>query len=323
MRQLGQSLLRDIAQRMSRRRGERDVHLAGAAGEASGGTKAWEFGSTEAWDIPRTMLNGVLRRASGTATDGGRRIELDDIEVLETESRTQAAVALLVDTSFSMAMDGRWVPMKRTALALHTLIRSRFRDDSLELIGFSRHAQVMEIEELTGLDAMWDKGTNLHHALLLANRHFRKHPDAQPVLLVVTDGEPTSHVEPDGSVRFAYPPHPITIAHTVEELDVSMRLGAQITIFRLGSDPGLARFVDGLARRVNGRVVAPELEDLGVAVVDSYLGSRGTRPGRQGATDGGFDGGTPGYDPFSGYGSGYGGGYGDGWFSGRGFWVDP
>jgi uncharacterized protein with von Willebrand factor type A (vWA) domain len=323
MRQLGQSLLRDIAQRMSRRRGERDVHLAGAAGEASGGTKAWEFGSTEAWDIPRTMLNGVLRRASGTAADGGRRIELDDIEVLETESRTQAAVALLVDTSFSMAMDGRWVPMKRTALALHTLIRSRFRDDSLELIGFSRHAQVMEIEELTGLDAMWDKGTNLHHALLLANRHFRKHPDAQPVLLVVTDGEPTSHLEPDGSVRFAYPPHPITIAHTVEELDVSMRLGAQITIFRLGSDPGLARFVDGLARRVNGRVVAPELEDLGVAVVDSYLGTRGTRPGRQGATDGGFDGGTPGYDPFSGYGSGYGGGYGDGWFGGRGFWVDP
>ena len=77
-----------------------------------------------------------------------------------------------------MAMDGRWVPMKRTALALHTLIRSRFRGDALQLIGFGRHAQVMDIEELTGLDAMWDKGTNLHHALLLANRFFRKHPSA-------------------------------------------------------------------------------------------------------------------------------------------------
>jgi uncharacterized protein with von Willebrand factor type A (vWA) domain len=319
MRQLGQALLRDIAERMSRRRGERDAHLAGAAGEVSGGTKSWEFGSTEPWDIPRTMLNGVLRRASGD-TAPGRRIELDDIEVLETESRTQAAVALLVDTSFSMAMDGRWVPMKRTALALHTLIRSRFRDDRLELIGFSRHAQVMEIEELTGLDAMWDKGTNLHHALLLANRHFRKHPDAQPVLLVVTDGEPTSHLESDGSVRFAYPPHPITIAHTVDELDVSMRLGAQITIFRLGSDPGLARFVDGLARRVNGRVVAPELEDLGVAVVDSYLGSRASRPDRQGGSNLGGDTAARegGYGPFGGYDRGY----GDGWFGGRGFWVD-
>ncbi|HWD61052.1 MAG TPA: hypothetical protein VG369_01035, partial [Humibacter sp.] len=190
------------------------------------------------------------------------------------------------------------------ALALHTLIRTRFRDDRLQLIGFSRHAQVMDIEELTGLDAMWDKGTNLHHALLLANRYFRKNPDAQPVLLVVTDGEPTSHLEADGSVRFAYPPHPVTIAHTVDELDVSQRLGAQITIFRLGSDPGLARFVDGLARRVGGRVVAPELDDLGVAVVDSYLGSRapGERSGRSDT------------DPNI---------WGDGgWYEDRGFWVD-
>ena len=192
----------------------------------------------------------------------------------ETEARTQAAVALLVDTSFSMALDDRWVPMKRTALALHTLIRSRFRGDHLQLIGFGRHAEVMDIEQLTALDAMWDKGTNLHHALLLANRHFRKHPNAQPVLLIVTDGEPTSHLEADGSVSFSYPPHPRTIMRTFEELDNSGRLGAQTTFFRLGDDPGLARFVASMAERVSGRVVAPELDDLGAAVVGSYLGSR-------------------------------------------------
>ena len=105
---------------------------------------------------------------------------------------------------------------------------------------------------------MWDKGTNLHHALLLANRHFRKHPDAQPVLLIVTDGEPTSHLAADGEVFFSYPPHPMTIAATVGELDTSMRLGAQTTFFRLGDDPGLARFVDSMAKRAGGRVVAPE-----------------------------------------------------------------
>ena len=171
-------------------------------------------------------------------------------------------------------MDGRWVPMKRTALALHTLIQSRFRGDHLQLIGFGRHARVMDIDELTGLDALWDKGTNLHHALLLAHRHFRKHPNAQPVLLVVTDGEPTSHLEPDGEVYFDYPPHPLTLAYTIRSLDEVSRLGAQVTFFRLGEDPGLARFVDSMARRVDGRVVAPELEDLGVAVVGSYLGSR-------------------------------------------------
>ena len=271
MRQLGKALLRDVADRMSGRSGARETRSTGLAGEPSGASRQWEFGDTEPWDVPRTITNAVLRQGGSSPV----RIQVDDIEVVETEARTQAAVALLVDTSFSMAMDGRWVPMKRTALALHQLVRSRFRGDDLQLIAFGRHAQVMEVEELTGLDARWDKGTNLHHGLLLANRFFRKHPNAQPVLLVVTDGEPTAHLEPDGEVWFSYPPHPRTIAHSVRELDAAARLGAQVTFFRLGEDPGLARFIDSMARRVDGRMVSPELDDLGAAVVGSYLGSRG------------------------------------------------
>jgi uncharacterized protein with von Willebrand factor type A (vWA) domain len=292
MRQLGKALLRDVADRMSGRSGARETRTTGLAGEPSGATRRWEFGDTEPWDVPRTITNAVLR-------DGGAapvRIRVDDIEVTETEARTQAAVALLVDTSFSMAMDGRWVPMKRTALALHQLVRSRFRGDDLQLIAFGRHAQVMEIEQLTALDARWAKGTNLHHGLLLANRFFRKHPNAQPVLLVVTDGEPTAHLEADGEVWFSYPPHPLTIAHSVRELDAAARLGAQVTFFRLGEDPGLARFIDSMARRVDGRMVSPELDDLGAAVVGSYLGSRG---------------------PASSYREHFGDWYG----GGRGFWV--
>ncbi|MFD4324612.1 hypothetical protein ACFWQC_08255 [Nocardioides sp. NPDC058538] len=277
MRQLGKALLRDVAQRLSGRQGERDLQRAGAAGDLSGSSRPWAFGDTEPWDVPRTITNAVIREVGEGRRGPGVRLSVDDIEVQETEARTQAAVALLVDTSFSMAMDGRWVPMKRTALALHTLIKSRFRNDDLQLISFGRYAQTMEIEKLTALDAIWDKGTNLHHALLLANRHFRKHPGAQPVLLIVTDGEPTAHLEPGGEVWFSYPPHPVTIARSVEELENSRRLGAQTTFFRLGDDPGLARFIDSMARRVEGRVVAPELDDLGAAVVGSYLGDRTAR----------------------------------------------
>lgn len=272
MRQLGKALLRDAATRLSNRGGQRESRNAGAAGDLSGSTRAWEFGDTEPWDVPRTIGNAVLRE--GTRTGHGVRIQVDDIEVAETEARTQAAVALLVDTSYSMALDGRWVPMKRTALALHHLVSTRFRGDHLQLIGFGRHAEVMSIEQLVGLDAMWAKGTNLHHGLLLANRHFRKHSNAQPVLLIVTDGEPTAHLESSGDVAFSYPPHPLTVALSVRELDNARRLGAQTTFFRLGDDPGLARFVDRLAKRVEGSVIAPELDDLGAAVVGSYLGSR-------------------------------------------------
>ncbi|MBF4463111.1 MULTISPECIES: vWA domain-containing protein [unclassified Rathayibacter] len=273
MRQLGKALLRDIAESVSSRRGARDVRRSGAAGERSGATRAWEFGDTEAWDVARTITNALTHRAAEGL--GPVRLEMGDVEVHETEARTQACVALLVDTSFSMAMDGRWVPMKRTALALHTLISSRFRGDALQLIAFGRRAEVMDVEQLVGLDAEWDKGTNLHHALLLANRHFRKHPNAKPVLLIVTDGEPTAHLEPDGDVFFDYPPDPVTVAVSVRELDASVRLGAHTTFFRLGEDPGLARFIDSLARRVGGSVVNPEADQLGAAVVSSYLGARG------------------------------------------------
>ena len=274
MRQLGKALLRDVAERMSGRQGQRDLRRAGAAGEPSGSTREWVFGDTEPWDVVRTVTNAVRRTAAEGLGGRGVRLRIEDVEVQETEARTQACVALLVDTSFSMAMDGRWVPMKRTALALHTLVSTRFRGDALQLISFGRQAQTMEIDELTALDALWEKGTNLHHGLLLANRHFRRHPSAQPVLLIVTDGEPTSHLEPDGEVFFSYPPHPLTVAYAVRELDQASRLGAQVTFFRLGEDPGLARFIESMARRADGKVVSPELDDLGAAVVGSYLGDR-------------------------------------------------
>ena len=289
MRRLGETALRDVAEQLSGRRGDRDHRRAGAAGELTGATRPWQFGDTEPWNISRTLTNAVLRQA-GTATlegPGGAvaplRIAVDDVEVSETETRTQAAVALLVDTSFSMVMENRWLPMKRTALALNHLVCTRFRSDALQIIAFGRYARTVTAAELTGLEGVYEQGTNLHHALALAGRHLRRHPNAQPVVLVVTDGEPTAHLEDfDGegtgsSVFFDYPPHPRTIAHTVRGFDDMARLGAQVTIFRLGNDPGLARFIDQVARRVEGRVVVPDVDGLGAAVVGDYLRSRRRR----------------------------------------------
>jgi uncharacterized protein with von Willebrand factor type A (vWA) domain len=295
MRQLGRAALRDVARQLSGRHGERETRRAGAAGELTGATRPWEFGDTEPWNVTRTVTNAVLRRAGsaggqersdrgiGSELDGPLRIAVDDVEVSETETRTQAVVALLVDTSFSMVMENRWLPMKRTALALNQLVSTRFRSDALQIIAFGRYARTVTAAELTGLDGVYEQGTNLHHALALAGRHLRRHPGAQPVVLIVTDGEPTAHLENFGSaghgssVFFDYPPHPRTIAHTVRGLDEVARLGAQVTIFRLGDDPGLARFIDQVARRVEGRVVVPDLDGLGAAVVGDYLRSRRRR----------------------------------------------
>ena len=268
LRRLGETALADVLRAARARAGDRNTASAGAAGELSGSSRAWEFGDTQPWDVPRTVRNAVLR--AGTPI----RLDVSDVEVAETEHRARAAVALCVDTSWSMVQEGRWLPMKRTALALHQLISTRYRNDALQVITFGRYARSVELPELVGLEGAWEQGTNAHHALLLAGRHLRRHPDAQPVVLLVTDGEPTAHLESEGIAAFSYPPSPKTLRTTVAEVDRLARLGTVLTVFRLGDEPRLTSYVDLLARRGNGRVIAPDVDGLGAAVVSDYLRTR-------------------------------------------------
>ena len=276
VRQLGRALLRDTAEQLSGRPGSRDTRRTGASGELTGSTRAWQFGDLESWDVTRTITNAIQRTVGeGGDPSRGMRLRVEDVEVQETEDRTQAAVALLVDTSFSMAAEGRWLPMKQTALALHHLISTRFRGDSLELISFGRWARTLDENELTAMPLVHEQGTNLHHGLLLAGRFFRRHPSMQPILLIVTDGEPTAHLLPSGDAHFDWPTSTPTLQATVSELDRVTRIGAHTTFFQLGDDPGLSRFLNAMARRADGRVVAVDPEELGSAVLDEYLSSKG------------------------------------------------
>ena len=189
-------------------------------------------------------------------------------------------MALCVDLSFSMVMEGRWGPMKQTALALSHLIATRYPQDALQIIGFDLYALPLTQQELAAVDPDRPKGTNLQHALRLAGRHLRRHPDADPVVLVVTDGEPTAHLLDDGEAVFSWPPTRQTIRETIAEVDLLTRYGATLNLFMLGEDDGLRRFVDAVARRSGGRVFTPEAEDLGRYVVSSYIRARRGRRGR-------------------------------------------
>ena len=272
VRRLGQTALKRVfAQIAAAGHGDHDDHRTGAADEPTGLSRPWEFGDELPIDTPRTVGN-ALRRA-GLPT-GGVALAVEDFEVIETERRTSAAVALCVDLSYSMVADGRWGPMKQTALALHHLIETRFRQDALQVIGFNRLARRLSPVQLAEAEPEWIQGTNLQHALLLAARHLRRHPDAEPVVLVVTDGEPTAHLMADGDAFFSWPSTPATIRATVAQVDELTRYGATINTFMLGEDQGLARFVDAIAQRSGGRVFTPDIGRLGEYVVADYLRAR-------------------------------------------------
>ena len=276
VRRLGESALKRVfAQIEASGTGDHEDHRTGSADEPIGSTRPWVFGDELPIDAVRTVSNALQRGAlTAPSAGGGTRLLVEDFEVVETERRTTAAVALCVDLSFSMVQEGRWGPMKQTALALSHLIGTRFRQDALEIIGFDRTARRLSPVQLAEVEPEWVQGTNLQHALMIAGRHLRRHPDAEPVVLVVTDGEPTAHITPDGYPTFDYPPSPATTRATVAQVDELARFGAAINFFMLGENPGLRSFVDAIARRAGGRVFTPDLSRLGEYVVSDYLRAR-------------------------------------------------
>jgi uncharacterized protein with von Willebrand factor type A (vWA) domain len=299
VRRLGATALKRVFSTLDATgRGEHDVPDAGATGELTGSSREWQFGDEQPLDVIRTVRNAVLRtagepRAAGRsagsrrelASGGGQRgpsrvkIAVEDFEVVETERRTGAAVALLVDLSYSMALRGTWGAAKSTAMALHSLVTTRFPQDSIEIIGFASTAQVLRPETLAELSVDTLQGTNLQHGLMLARRFLARHHDAEPVILVVTDGEPTAHLEDDGTPFFCWPPMPDTIARTVAEVERCARSGATMNVFALDPEPALMAFVHDIAQRSGGRVFTPDSARLGEYVVADYLRTRrGRRP---------------------------------------------
>jgi uncharacterized protein with von Willebrand factor type A (vWA) domain len=291
VRRLGETALRQIfADLPEGRLGDHDQHDAGQAGERTGATRPWQFGDEQAIDTPTTVRNALLRDATaiGERAGGGGgledglplvRLSPEDFEVGETERRGAAAVCLLVDLSYSMALRGTWGVAKQTALALHALIRSRYPQDSIQVVGFSNYARELRETDLAGLG--WDmvQGTNLHHALVLAGRFLDQRPEHDPVVLIVTDGEPTAHLLRDGRYWFDWPPAPETLELTLAEVDKMTRRRAPLNIFMLADDERLTAFVEEVARRNGGRVLRAQPDRLGEYVVRDFLRTR--RKGRR------------------------------------------
>ena len=179
VRRLGDTALRRIFSDLSfGRSGDHDLRDAGQAGELTGTTRAWEFGDEQPLDVPATVRNAVLR--GGVPAPGAPvKLAARDFEVAETERRSAAVVSLLVDLSYSMQLRGTWAAAKQTALALHALLRSRFPQDAVQVVGFSNYARELHETELAGLG--WDmvQGTNLHHALHAGRAPHRPAPGAR------------------------------------------------------------------------------------------------------------------------------------------------
>ena len=276
-RVIGQKALGEIYQRLKRQSlGNHAVPEEGRFGERMEDTKPYEFGDPFHLHMPRTLRNAIDRNGPGAPV----QLQPDDFEIYRSEQITSTATAMLVDLSWSMALRGSFQAAKKVALALHNLITSQYPKDSFYIIGFAAYAKELQPHDLPYLQ--WDEyvlGTNMQHALLLAERLLSKHPAGSKQIIMISDGEPTAHME-DGQAMFAYPPTPQTIRATFRAVKRCTTKGIAINSFMLESSDYLRAFMQEVARMNGGRVFYTSPEKLGEYILVDYVENKRKKIGR-------------------------------------------
>ena len=270
VRRLGQKALSDLFGQLNKDRiGDHSQTSVGSGHDREETTKTYEYGDPLNLHLSTTVHNAVRRGGSGVPV----RLSPEDFEVVESEALARSATVLLVDLSMSMPMRDNFVPAKRMAMALETLISSRFPRDYLGIVGFSEVAREIRPDELP--TAMWDYvyGTNLQHALALSRRMLA-HQHGTKQIIVVTDGEPTAHIDDRGEVFFNYPPVPETLQRTMAEVIRCTRAGIIINCFALDLERTHYPFVEQIARVNGGRTFYTTPDALGGYVLVDFLKHR-------------------------------------------------
>ena len=271
VRKIGQKALGEIyAQLKKDTAGKHAIRDRGNGGERNDDTKKYEFGDPFHLNLEKTIFNSYYREAPSLPV----HLSPDDFEVWRSEMLTQTATVMMLDLSWSMALRGSFQAAKKVALALNNLIRSEFSRDSLYIIGFSAYARELKAEQLPYV--RWDEsvlGTNMHHALMLAQSLLAKHKAGTRQIIMISDGEPTAHLE-HGRSYFAYPPSPITIRETLKEVKRCTQKDIVINTFMLDRNYYLKEFVNQVARINKGRVFYTTPDKLGQYILVDYVASK-------------------------------------------------
>jgi len=273
-RKLGMRALTDIFSRLRRESlGGHPLPSAGGGGEPADETKRWEHGDAFAVDLNRTLFNAMARGGPGMPV----QLAADDFEVRRHEETTVSSTVLLLDMSRSMLLRGCSTAAKRVAMALHTLIHTRYPRDRLFVVGFAYYARQIKPEAIATLSPYeFEYGTNLQHALMIARQLLGRRSGGNKEIVVITDGEPTAHIA-NGQVEFAYPPTSRTMQSTLREVGRATREGIVINTFMLERSRYLSDFVDLMSRINRGRAFYVEPEHLGEYVLVDYVNKKTKR----------------------------------------------
>jgi uncharacterized protein with von Willebrand factor type A (vWA) domain len=274
MRRIGHSALRDIFDQLKKTRmGQHQLSRGGLGTDASDELKDYEYGDPFLLDLKETLFNSLVREGPKVPV----KMEAKDFVVHRTEHVTQASTVLMIDMSRSMFLRGCFLAAKKVAIALDSLIRSQYPRDSLYVVGFSNYAVELKPQTLPQL-ALNDYvyGTNMQHGFQLARSLLAKHRGNRQIIMI-TDGEPTAHLEDNGRAYFAYPPTFKTIQQTLREVKRCTRDRIVINTFMLERGPYLTEFINQMTRINKGRAFFVSPDRLGEYILVDYVSGKQRR----------------------------------------------
>ncbi|HWE40849.1 MAG TPA: VWA domain-containing protein [Isosphaeraceae bacterium] len=278
--------------------GKHETPQKGAGTVRHEDSKPYVFGDSLAnLNLHETLKNAMVRQSGGVPV----KIQQDDYVVYETEYQTSCATVVLIDMSGSMGRYGKYAMTKKVALALQAMVRAQYAQDTLQMVGFYTLASVMTERQLLNSApkpvGLWDSRvhlrlsldaplprqvqhfTNIHAGLKLARSILARSGANNKQVIIVTDGEPTAHIEGREAVLI-YPPSEKTAMHTLAEARRCAAAGIRVSSFALIEDYfylGLVNFVEELARVTQGVAAYCSADDLGKYVFDSFIGGRRQR----------------------------------------------
>jgi uncharacterized protein with von Willebrand factor type A (vWA) domain len=268
MRMIGQKALGEIFKALRRQSlGNHALPEQGRFGDRVEDTKVHEYGDPFNLHMARTLQNALRRQGPGTPV----QLAPEDFEIYRNETVTCTVTVMLVDLSWSMELRGAFPAAKKVAMALNNLITSAYPRDSFHVVGFSAYAKELASHEVPFLTVdEYVLGTNIQHALLIAERLLAREQGGSKQILMITDGEPTAHIE-QGRAQFAYPPTPQTIRETLKAVKRCTRSNITINTFMLDESYYLKAFMDQVSQINGGRVFYSSPEKLGEYVLVDYV----------------------------------------------------
>ena len=275
VRKIGQLALRDIYQGLLRDRpGGHQVDHRGLVEARPEATRPYHYGDALNLDLVST-LKKALRREPGVPL----RLQPHDFEVFDATHSTTTSTVLLLDMSWSMSWEGRFAAAKKVALAMESLVRSRYPRDYFGIVGFYTRAVELKLPELP--EASWNMGdpfTNLQDGLRLASELLDRHPSTNKQVIIITDGQPTAYFA-NGRLYCEWPLSFGGISmraaqETLKQVERVTKRGVTINTFMLDDSPSLRAFVERMTRINKGRAFYTRPDRLGEYLLVDYIGRK-------------------------------------------------